>query len=277
MQTSDMTQASTSSKTLPSSNDLVGVIVVLLQPYGDQDQRRYEELQKLRQRHDQAFVRWLPHITLIPPFTLTAPPQVDDLNESSSDELDAVVQRHEPRLSEIAQAALEVCKGHAAHSLLLDQVSTFPLRKYTNVHLRPYPTNFEDKGTRSAAAQSQVRDEDVSSRRIVNLQKNLDHAVGPLLRPDTAYATESSAKPTRRTVFKPHVSVGQSTSPKATWQLCNSAERMLNGGQGQPENVQRPGILCRVDHVQLMVKRKGQEGPYRIHQELSLSHDAHES
>ena len=241
------------------SRDLVGVLVILLNPSTEADRQRYYQLQRLRQKHDQAFDRWLPHIALIPPFTLSSPC-------ATSDEIDLkeLTEHHEPRLTSIAQAAFEVCKNHEHHQLLIDQVSTFPLKKYTYVHLRPSPTNFPDKGSRSAskhAPDGNKTGQDTSSRRIVELQKELSNIVTPLLRPNAEKVTKG------RNVFKPHVSVGQSTSPKATWQLCTSAEEVLHGEVGKNGG----GMLCDVDRVHFMVKRKGQEGPYTVHKELLLT------
>ncbi|SPO28500.1 uncharacterized protein UTRI_04897 [Ustilago trichophora] len=261
--------------------DLVGVLVILIKPSSDQDKQRYDQLQQLRRQHDQAFSRWLPHITLIPPFTLAGPSNTKDSSPALAD----LVNIHEAKLSQIAEAARKVCKRHETHSLLIDQVSTFPLRKYTNIHLRPFPTNFKDKATKAHqqavidGSISPVQDADHSSRRIVGLQTDLADAVAPLLRPSANWASQSERstktdekeKPSRKNgnVFKPHVSVGQSTSSKATWQLCRSAEKVLSGDD--KTGGQRHGLLCDIDSVQLMIKQKGQEGPYHIHKELPLS------
>ncbi|SPO29374.1 uncharacterized protein UTRI_04897_B [Ustilago trichophora] len=276
MQTSATAQAPTSA----ASQDLVGVLVILIKPSNKQDKQRYDQLQQLRRKHDQAFSRWLPHITLIPPFTLANPSKIEDSNSI----LDELIKIHELKLSQIAEAALQVCAKHETHSLLIDQVSTFPLRKYTNVHLRPFPTNFQDKSTRGSwqavnGSSSQDKDADHSSRRIVGLQTELADAVTPLLRPSantTSGDGSSSGKDQKdrssrrkENVFKPHVSVGQSTSSKATWQLCRSAEKVLSGDSKAGE--QSHGLLCDIDSVQLMIKQKGQEGPYHIHKQLLLS------
>lgn len=158
----------------------------------------------------------------------------------------------------IAEAAREVCLRHPIHSLLLDQVSTFPLRSYTNVHLRPYPTNFQDRGTRAAPSGMSTEH---SSKGIVDLQKDLEEAVSALL-------AEGTSKASRKNVFKPHASVGQTTSLKATWQLCTNAEKVLQYDGG-------PGLLCTVDRIQLMTKPKGDKGPYSIHTELPLASPSH--
>ncbi|SJX64323.1 uncharacterized protein SRS1_14971 [Sporisorium reilianum f. sp. reilianum] len=221
--------------------DLVGVLVVLVAPSTPADQQRFEELQTLRRRHDRAFDRWLPHITLVPPFTLPS----SSSDARSRGDLDGLVQLHADQLAQIARAAAEVCSRHSSHQLRLDHVSTFPLRKYTNVHLRPAPTNFHDKRTPASSAPSNT-----SSHRIVELQADLADAITPLV---------SSSGVRRRETFKPHVSVGQATTPKATWQLCTSAGSAA------------AGLLCDVHRVQLMLKPKGFAGMYRVHEELALA------
>ncbi|TKY89713.1 hypothetical protein EX895_001498 [Sporisorium graminicola] len=245
--------------TATATLDLVGVLVVLLRPSTPADRRRFEDLQTLRRKHDQAFERWLPHITLVPPFTLSSSSLEASSALASGTGLEQLVQLHTEKLSQIAKAAAEVCHTHASHRLLLDQVSTFPLRNYTNVHLRPAPpTNSHDKRKTSSFSSATSDDQDHSSHRIVKLQSDLSQALTPVLHPNKA----SSAR--RRETFRPHVSVGQSTSGKATWQLCRSAERVL-GYEGSP------GLLCDVDRVQLMIKPKGSAGAYHVHQELPLS------
>ncbi|GAC99757.1 hypothetical protein PHSY_007360 [Pseudozyma hubeiensis SY62] len=231
--------------------ELVAVLVILIKPQTTSDEQRFSTLQALRQRHDRAFDNWLPHITLIPPFILTVP-------SSASEETQPIESLHSSTLSSLVSAIREVCRHHPSHSLLLDQISTFPLRTNTNVHLRPYPTNFTD---RFAPASSSRRTADDDSTHIVTLRSHLCKSLHPLL---TSPAIRSN---TPNQVFKPHVSVGQTTSPKATWHLCTEAEQLLKPTQAQ----QPPGMLCRVDAIQLMIKRKGDEGAYRIHTEIPLS------
>lgn len=207
-------------------------------------------------------------MTLIPPFTLPEPTRshtaaLDSLSETT---LEALVARHEDELSQLVGLATEVCNRHASHQLRLDQVSTFPLRQYTNVHIRPYPTNFQDKRTRplSSRLASTSSDADLSSRRVVDLQQGLSDAITPWLRSE-------GGRSKRNNVFKPHVSVGQSTSPKATWQLCTAAENMLGLREARATGAQAAGLLCNVDRVQLMIKPKGADGPYHVYKELSLN------
>ncbi len=175
MQTSTQLQppSSSASPKQKAPPDLACVLAILVSPSTEADKHCYEELQTLRRQHDYAFERWLPHITLVPPFTLSTPSHTEtSLSRASDDghELRQLIKTHDQKLSNIIQAASEVCTLTQRHTLLLDQVATFPLRKYTNVHLRPFPTNFVDKRTASPPLQVDGL-EDVSSKRIVDLQK----------------------------------------------------------------------------------------------------------
>ncbi|KAJ9474246.1 hypothetical protein PHBOTO_004324 [Pseudozyma hubeiensis] len=174
-----------------ASRELVAVLVILIKPQTASDEQRFETLQALRRRHDRAFSNWLPHITLIPPFILTVP------DAASDSETQPIESLHSDKLSSLIDAIREVCRHHPSHSLLLDQVSTFPLRTNTNVHLRPYPTNFTD---RSAPTSSRREMHDNDSTRIVTLHSHLSTSLHPLL---TSSDIRSN---TRNQVFKPHVS-----------------------------------------------------------------------
>ncbi|GAK67992.1 uncharacterized protein PAN0_030d6222 [Moesziomyces antarcticus] len=237
------------SRSVAPPRELVGVIVVLLSPRTPSDRRRYDALQQLRREHDQAYARWLPHITLIPPFILSS-----HQPSSTGDIFADLVSSNAQKLDRIKQVAAEVCARYHAHALRLDQVATFPLRAYTNVHLRPTPTNFTDRSTPSRSQSS--AGEDTSSRRIVQLQVELKQAVLPVV---------GSAR-SRREVWKPHVSVGQAHDPRQTWQLCTAAEDLLSeGGEA--------ALTCDVDSVQLMLKPKRDPGPYHLHYSFPLARE----
>ncbi|SNX85669.1 uncharacterized protein MEPE_04378 [Melanopsichium pennsylvanicum] len=289
MQTSALQSAASPSKPKSKfSHDLVGVFVILVEPCTPRAQLCYDKLQRLRQKYDQAYRRWLPHITLIPPFILNGRNgQIDESLTSRRLRLERLIQLHEQKLSQIAQAARQACAGHESHSLLLDQVSAFSLPKYANIHLRPFPTNFEDKTTRQKAAASLKEKqgefepsaaesvEDTSSRRIVELQKALQDAVQPLLRTlkRNPRRQQSDASDEQRNAFKPHVSVGQAKTSRATWVLNADAKKVLKvkGNNRVSQERIEFGMLCKVDKVQLMVKERGSESPYQVHLELPLS------
>lgn len=51
-------------------NPHIAVIVVLVRAQTSADTIRLERVQEMRKEHDQAYERWAPHLTLIPPFTI---------------------------------------------------------------------------------------------------------------------------------------------------------------------------------------------------------------
>ncbi|GAC74995.1 hypothetical protein PANT_13c00103 [Moesziomyces antarcticus T-34] len=237
-------------RSVAPTRELVGVLVVLLSPRTASDRRRYDALQQLRREHDSAYPRWLPHITLIPPFILSSHQPI-----STGDAFNDLVSSNAEKLDRIKQVAAEVCARCRAHALLLDQVATFPLRAYTNVHLRPTPTNFTDRST-PARSQASSAGEDTSSRRIVQLQTELKQALLPIV----------GGARSRRQVWKPHVSVGQASNRRETWQLCNAAENILSD-DGEA------GMTCEVHSVQLMLKPKRDPGPYHLRQSFPLARE----
>ena len=52
------------------------LVVLLLRPAGAADAQRMQQLQRIRHTYDAAYTRWLPHITLVPPFAVP-PPDAD--------------------------------------------------------------------------------------------------------------------------------------------------------------------------------------------------------
>lgn len=75
----------------------------------------YEDIQSIRQQWDDAFSRWIPHVTLVAPFV------VDD----------------EAGLDRNCEAIAGICNAHQRHDLDFGQVGRFKLNRYTNVHLKP--------------------------------------------------------------------------------------------------------------------------------------------
>lgn len=92
------------------------LVVLLLRP-ADGCAAHFAALQRVRRGHDQAYRRWTPHITLIPPFL------VDSAEVA--------------RLDELADALAPVCAAAAPHTLTLTAIGTFRLRRYHNIHLVP--------------------------------------------------------------------------------------------------------------------------------------------
>ncbi|KAI3482184.1 hypothetical protein L1887_55154 [Cichorium endivia] len=64
----------------------------------------------------------------------------------------------------------------------------------------------------------------------------------------------------------PHVSVGQASNRRETWQLCNAAENLLSD-DGEA------GMSCDVHSVQLMLKPRRDPGPYHLHQSFPLARE----
>lgn len=102
------------------------LVVLLLRPAAGVDAQRMQSLQRIRHTYDAAYTRWLPHITLIPPFQIEKEAEGEGVPPSLAQTLD--------RVSTDAQKA---CDRTAAHTLRLAEIGTFRLRRYENVHLRP--------------------------------------------------------------------------------------------------------------------------------------------
>ena len=110
----------------PHMRAYTALVVVLLEPLGATAERRYQALQQIRHAHDAAYTRWLPHLTLIPPYQLHVPDEDPEPLATVSRSLDA-----------LAQALMPVCAKHMAHELNLSELHSFRLRRYHNIHLRP--------------------------------------------------------------------------------------------------------------------------------------------
>ncbi|KAJ9118624.1 hypothetical protein QFC22_003844 [Naganishia vaughanmartiniae] len=161
------------------------VIVVIPSPTNVEDERKLDALQQLRQRWDQAYPRWVPHVTLIPPFvvpqqdepqgagtsvqmnTFQPPeekraeekeqqgvtvfaPQPSTTEASSQDAAPPLPEfaQYSPRvittaqdvssaLNGLSETLTRVCAETPVFKFHLNDVGTFKLREYTNVHLRP--------------------------------------------------------------------------------------------------------------------------------------------
>jgi len=106
------------------------LVVVLLEPLGTTAERRFQALQQIRHAHDAAYTRWLPHLTLIPPYQLHVADEDPEPMATVSRSLDG-----------LAEALAPVCARHSAHELTLSEVCSFRLRRYHNIHLRPTRTS----------------------------------------------------------------------------------------------------------------------------------------
>ena len=115
------------------------LVVTLLEPLDTTAEHRFAALQNIRHSYDAAYTRWLPHITLIPPFIIKPPASKEHSSSASSSpavstDLPAWLSQ---TLQDLSQRLVDVCKRHSAHNLRLCEVHSFRLRAYTNMHLRP--------------------------------------------------------------------------------------------------------------------------------------------
>lgn len=153
----------------PTTTARTGVIVVFPSPITPSDERKISNLQDVRKTWDQAYARWLPHVTLLPPFPIPSQTARSTTNNADgpskaeknpTNQAESLLQaestiRHDPSIhpsiSEQSIHALlsTVCATISPHTLRLSETGTFPLRAYTNVHLRPSPN---EQGTRDFLA-----------------------------------------------------------------------------------------------------------------------------
>ncbi|PWN29158.1 hypothetical protein BDZ90DRAFT_140401 [Jaminaea rosea] len=121
---------------------------------------KLEKLDAIRKKWDAAEPRWVPHLTLIPPFIV--PFEVDGHGGSSEVDKDAngvsgcaadvtgttVLAKTLPgpshaaahtALHQLTERIQQAVAAVPRHRLVLDDVGIFKLSKYSNVHLRPRP------------------------------------------------------------------------------------------------------------------------------------------
>lgn len=184
----------------------IGVVVAFLSPLSADDAEKIRQLQEVRERWDQAYGRWLPHVTLIPPFTIPAGPERDheavpvsirsargkeeangfqdmpratqtqstilnnqqplrqSRNPAAQQESISISQLRQS-LDKISTTLSRICSDFPVHTLKLDDIGTFKLREYTNVHLRP---SFDHTSEPNGGAGGELE--------IVKLQKALTEA-----------------------------------------------------------------------------------------------------
>lgn len=220
------------------------LVVTLLEPLDTTAEHRFAALQNIRHSYDAAYTRWLPHITLIPPFIIKPPASKEHSSSASSSpavstDLPAWLSQ---TLQDLSQRLVDVCKRHSAHNLRLCEVHSFRLRVYTNMHLRP------DK---------------ITAEPLLALQHDLSKTAAPILPSKRA-----------RQGFIPHASLGQAFSPEDRADLETEARQFL--ACSRPSDafvpVEDSGLLVRINKIQVMYKHGQQKGPYKIWRELQLGH-----
>lgn len=161
----------------------IGVIVFIPSPVDAEAEQKLDMLQQLRERWDQAYPRWLPHVTLVPPFVVPKreqPPEtglngkintlqsmeergerIEEHRDADDSAWDYRAKTYDPgadlspsrkgetvhpvitardvssALESLCETLVRVCAEIPDFTLNLNDVGTFKLREYTNVHLRP--------------------------------------------------------------------------------------------------------------------------------------------
>lgn len=137
----------------PSPGARRGVIVVFPTPLTPSDERKMQEIQGLRKEWDQAWERWLPHVTLVAPFLVPVPAQTAEVTKKEEGmehtmrpgkrEAGGLIPDNQPAAScteterRIHEHLRHACAAFNSHTINISSINTFPLRGYTNVHLRP--------------------------------------------------------------------------------------------------------------------------------------------
>lgn len=231
----------------------------------------YEQLQGVRRQWDDAFPRWSPHITLIPPFVVPKDPP---------NQLDA-----------IAGKIRTVCERKSSFRLALDDCGRFKLRAYSNIHLRPSSaqTRTQGKDTNDYASEARGRSELVILQE--ELQATLPEAStnqrgkgdGGGRGQQRGRGGSAQGAPGRQgqqrqpRSFNPHVSLGQARNREEIDELTDAARRLSSGPlggdsvEGVTEDGPKPKIELPVQEVVLLYFPQSQGAPYSIWQRFVLS------
>ncbi|CAO1626844.1 unnamed protein product [Sympodiomycopsis kandeliae] len=134
----------------------------------------HDRIQAVRQEWDDAYARWVPHITLIPPFVVQMPKGGDNNSNKETNPL-----------SSIGHELQTTCSNHRLHTIALNSVGKFNLRSYSNIHLRP-------SSSQTSLAELKL------------LQSDLNQSL-------SSYTVHKRGKKKEKE-FHPHLSLGQSRS-----------------------------------------------------------------
>lgn len=165
------------------------LVVLLLRPAAAIDAQRFQQLQRIRHTYDAAYTRWLPHITLVPPFPIEATDVPDDAASGVPITLAHTLQG-------LSVDVAEACARHTPHMLRLNETGVFRLRRYENIHLRP---------------------DAASVAPFLALQRDVQRA-------SAAYIPPGKRRPGR---FVPHASLGQAYTSEDKADLVQVATRDL--------------------------------------------------
>lgn len=209
------------------------LVVVLLEPLGATAERRFATMQELRRMYDMAYERWLPHMTLIPPFLIPERLPDPSVRPASVAEPPAWLAEH---LDAYARDLQRVCDGHEPMHVRLCRLNWFRLRAYANTHLRP---------------------DGATGAPLMRLQRDLYRATLPH-RPRRKHAAKDRP-------FVPHATLGQRYTP----QQFEEFERLAQAQLGL-DDARDGGVLVQIRKIQLMYKHGQRKEPYTIFRELPL-------
>lgn len=243
--------------------------------HGEAAARAYEEwfgrLQDVRRKWDDAFPRWSPHITLVPPF---------------------VVPRDPPnQLDDIASRIRAVCERKPSFGLALEECGRFKLRAYSNIHLRPSsghrggqskePTDGVGQARGRAdlmALQEELQSalpEASTNQRGKQDGRGRDQEQGRHDNPQGTPFGQGQQRPPRP--FNPHVSLGQARNRAQIEELTDAAQRLSSGPlgeemeEGTTDDATKRCLELPVQEVVLLYFPQSQGGPYRIWQRFGLT------
>lgn len=236
------------------------LVVVLLRPHGATAARRYEELQRIRHAHDAAYQRWLPHMTLIPPFQM----QTRESEGAEGQVPDGI----RARLDAMAASVRPACQQHASMVLQLNEVHLFPLRRYRNLHLRPPEACIEPLAALQKDV-NQAMQPHIPSQKVRNPRQRSRS-------PQEERPQRPQRPPRQHDRFVPHASLGQAYTPEDKEDIIEDATRSLGcvdrtSRDHDTEHAGTEGLQVIVDRIQLMYKTSQAKGPYTLWQEFPLT------
>ncbi|PWN90580.1 hypothetical protein FA10DRAFT_267030 [Acaromyces ingoldii] len=238
-------------------------------------QKQLEAIQAIRTKHDAAYVRWEPHLTLLPPFIvpfisvaaaattttttttkIAAGAEAEEEAEAGETESvkdnDGKAGNQEPHrtLLELSKRIAQVLEEFDSDAvtgkrertdLELDQAGSFPLRYHHSVHLCPSP---------SATGRQTLRS--IQSALEAALPETVTHARGSRKRKKKGTSDD----------YKPHLTIGQAQGRDELDALKALGRQVLSADGGC--------VRVPMDRIQLMCKPVSRSGPYDIFREFAI-------
>jgi hypothetical protein len=287
----------TNRKRSNATQSYVCVVVWLVKPAEDdrQGQWVWNEIQDVRRRYDQAYSRWTPHVTLIPPFVVPfsnaaadehSPENGSFASTRNIDHANDVRQMPDGPsvLKALSKRIANVCQRFTAQPIVFEEVSKFPLRRYDTYHLRP---NAHDAGTMTlvqlqeaiahALPEAIQYSRSGSSfaakfkrRQSYNRQPSgLPGTTGTALPPPPPPMSPTSPSAPEM-LFKPHLTLGQATQKQKAMEIEQLAFDLVTRGKTSHGSQGEGPLRVNLDAIQLMFKPIQQSGPYDVFQTFSL-------